>query len=251
MVIVSFVLAPDMVPDEANKALQLVPVKTKLISRLVDHFQLPEHSNESCSYSDATKSPQGSTLKTGLAFFYCLRSVDERRIPENILASVVKQLATQDDLSFSALLRIYSKKEERGFLSTRLTIAECQGLIQDMSACFSRVIVILGALDECHEETRDELITAFNTLLDSGISIKILISSRPDPDIRAELGDKANRSISATDNAGDIMEYTRERLRKFQMSKKAVRHVKGGAPLIPAYLEERIVSTIQNKSEGM
>lgn len=151
----------------------------------------------------------------------------------------MKQLATQDDLSFSALLRIYSKKEERGFLSTQLTIAECQDLIQDMSACFSRVIVILDALDECHEETRDELVTAFNTLLDSGISIKIQISSRPDPDIRAELEDKANRSISATDNSGDIMEYTRERLREFQMSKKALRHVKGGIPLIPVDLEER------------
>ncbi|KAB5513358.1 hypothetical protein GE09DRAFT_632434 [Coniochaeta sp. 2T2.1] len=192
-----------------------------------------------------------SEPRSGLAWFYCLKSVEERRIPENILASIVKQLATQEDFSFAALLRVYSRKEERGFLSSRLTVLECQELIIGMAACFPSVVIVLDALDECHEETRGDLLEAFDDILEAGVPVKFLISSRPDPDIRMELDERLNRIISATDNAEDIMEYTRERLRQFQTSKKAIRHAKQGRVLIPLSLEEDIVRNIRERSDGM
>ena len=47
--------------------------------------------------------------KTGLDFFYCLQSVDARRISENVFASIAKQLAAQNELGLSALLGVYFK----------------------------------------------------------------------------------------------------------------------------------------------
>ena len=190
-------------------------------------------------------------LKTGLAFFYCLHSDGGRRISENIFASIVKQLAAHNELSFSALLGVYSNKESAGFLSAQLTLEECQHLIQDMSASYSRLVIILDALDECYADDQGEILAAFHTLIESGIPVKVLVSSRPNPDIRVELEEGVHRSILATDNSEDIMEYARHRLRKFQLSKRAIRHAKEGNPLIPCGLENKIVATIRKRSQGM
>jgi hypothetical protein len=117
-----------------------------------------------------------------------------------------------------------------------------------MTAYFSTVILIVDALDECHKKTRGSLISLFCSLIESGLPVKILISSRRDPDITADLRGKANVSISATKNGQDIMRFVRQKITQFRLfaSKDESRHL-----VINTELENMIIIKFLEKSQGM
>ncbi len=224
-----------------------------LVSKIIDHLL------ESPSVLDPATSAINATdplirryrRDAAVVFFYCLRADEERRKPENVLRSFVKQLALRNANSFLLLLTKFKEKEDRGFLSQTLSLQECQELLKEMAACFSTTLFVLDALDECHEESRGGILSTFNTLIEYGLPVKVLISSRRDDDIRLELSDKANISISATENGDDIMRFVRQRIYEFQQSPKAISKAGKGQVLIPPELEDRIVKEFLQKSGGM
>jgi hypothetical protein len=228
--------------------------KTKLVSRIIDHY-FDVISRETSPNSDLASEIQPSlhleSRNQALAFFYCLRIEEERRKPEKIFCSFVKQIAQQTATSLAPLLLKYKEKGRRGFLSDSLGISECQSLLAEMTVNFSDTFLVLDALDECQEGSRGTIIAALNDLVEQGLPIKILISSRRNDDTKAELSDRANISISATDNGDDIIRFVRQRISEFQRPKKAVAKAKRGKPTIPLELEEKVVSIFLQKSEGM
>jgi len=153
------------------------------VTSIVDHFlpqrpQVetaglhPRHESDDDARSGAgeQRSPTAdstSTSKRALAYFYCRRAEVERRKPENILRSFLKQLALSKGRSLATLHTKYMEKKRQGFLSNSLSLTECQELLIKMISQYSKTILILDALDECEEYSRYNFMEVLSRLVGS------------------------------------------------------------------------------------
>lgn len=147
----------------------------------------------------------------GRAYFYCNYKEDHRRDPASILRSLVKQLCQgSPDGSFSErALSIYMKRKEDGNMKSLLSIVEAQDLLIELSAGFKSTTILIDALDECHEETRAQLLDVLEHILSLTElnPIKIFVTGRNDGDLRTRLEKFGNIFIQERDNASDIELY--------------------------------------------
>jgi hypothetical protein len=235
--------------------------KTKLVSSIVDHFLQLHDTTKRHDLDDEKDLPSGplDALKimlperptipdTSFAFFYCRRTQEERRSPENVLCSYLKQLALAHEKALALLRGKYLEKKRGGFLSNTLGLVEGQELLAKMVKLRSQTILVLDALDECREDSRHNLITVLNELIDRGLKVKVIISSRRDDDITAEFEDKINFNISATDNGGDIMSFVRGKIEQYRNSRTMKRRINS---VISKELEQKIIDVFLDKSNGM
>ena len=137
--------------------------------------------------------PDSNTSST--AFFYCARSTaePERAKPAEIMGALLRQLAgSKTDLPIKApVAKEYETRrrnaEEDCSMLKKLTVQDCTRLISELTKDQSATI-ILDALDECEENTRHELLEAFDEIIcNSGEVVKVLVSSRDDIDIVSSL----------------------------------------------------------------
>ena len=184
---------------------------------------------------------------TGFAYFYCNRYEEHRRRSNVVLQSYVKQLASSFcDQIHSSLIKIYEAKEHPGFASASLSHTEATVLLSELIGSFSRSILILDALDECHENERTILIELFDELINTLLAVTIIVSSRRDDDITRQLRKEANIGIEAIDNHDDIRTYVEE-----EMSKDAQRRERLAIRPISSTLRNDISKTLTEKSQGM
>lgn len=182
-----------------------------------------------------------------LAYFYCNRAEDQRRLAKSVFQSFVKQLGViQQTKLHTDLVKEYERKEYSGFASSSFTIKECVALLKNILLSLPTTTLILDALDECHEFDRAEIISAFNQLIGAVPCLKVLISSRRNDDIKRQLRKEANVGIEARNNERDIRrfvyaEIVKEYQRREQLDMKEI------SPLVLG----QIVNTLYEKSEGM
>ena len=138
----------------------------------------------------------------------------------------------------------YEKKKASGFATSQLSYEEALEHLQVLTQSPSQTFLILDALDECEESTRTKLVQNLQALLPRcDHPIRIFISSRPNPDIKAELHEGLNRSIEATDNCDDIRRYIDDTITKpdapdFWRTK------------ISSDLRQHVFGTLTEKAEG-
>lgn len=198
--------------------------KTTLVTRIIDHM----------------KSEQHPTLLAHipLAYFYCKKGELGRNKPVDALRSYVRQLASQVPDAFAILYREYTKKEPEGFSSNKLSTVEYEVMLKEIVAFNPDTILILDALDECSEYSA--LVQTFLSLVSSGLTAKILISSRREEVIKRMLSTRKTISIGANDNEDDIRTYV---LNSIKTHKTVL--------AIPPNLQDEISKTFQEKSKGM
>ena len=129
------------------------------------------------------------------AFFYCARSTaePERAKPTEIMGALLRQLAgSKTDLPIKIpVAEEYEtrrrKAEEDCSMLKKLTVQDCTRLIVELTKD-QPATIILDALDECEENTRHELLEAFDEIIcNSGEVVRVLVSSRDDIDIVSSL----------------------------------------------------------------
>ena len=156
---------------------------------------------------DLGEGPQGEEL----AYFYCDRNQPDRQSHEQILRSFVRQLSThrESDMNPSCIDKCYAEKENLGFALPSITFQECSALVRELVRAYTKVTLVLDALDECDRSTRHILINEIDKLVSdsASCSIKVFISSRPDKDIKHRFQAGPNVCISATDNGADIKKF--------------------------------------------
>jgi len=180
-----------------------------------------------------------------LAYFYCDRNESARRDPELILSSFARQLSLSrnGDAIQHSLVQLYYQKRKTGFASGKLKIEESRDILLQLVRTYPQTTLVLDALDECHKETRTQLVDILDTLVaQSPKPVKIFISSRPDQDIKHRFGRGPNVHIKATDNRDDIAKFVNDKLNNspeyWQSS-------------INRDLKKEICETLVDKSEGM
>ncbi|KAM5354438.1 hypothetical protein ACJ41O_001087 [Fusarium nematophilum] len=180
--------------------------KSFLSSKVIDHYQFdPSNPGQSTAQHDE-----------GFAFFYCDRSDLARRKLHSILRSYIRQLSVTPRHPESIHQAPYNLYEKGGNIQAGITADDCKKMLVEIVNTYPRTTLVLDALDECDEETRQDLIGVFGYLIDhSERVLKIFIASRPEHDIREHMKVfEPVAHIDTTDNRGDIKKFVRQRISK-------------------------------------
>lgn len=176
----------------------------------------------------------------GFAYFYCYRNDEERRQPQSILSSLVRQFASpvgrRGEIHQGA--RDLAKKLQDECLD--MDVQMSKDLLVDLVTSYQSSTIVLDALDECDDDTRGQLMDCLTFLMRQSLNVKIFISSRMDHDIERHFRSQPMIMIQATDNKGDIEAFIRERLASDAAWKDA-----------KLELREEITTTLIDKSKGM
>lgn len=103
----------------------------------------------------------------------------------------------------------YEQKKLAASPPATLSLKESKDLIRKLvQDDYSSVTIVIDALDECNSKTRSEFFWFLEELSKfSGTVLKILVSSRNEPDILEVFGDSDNLYIDASNNAKDIRHF--------------------------------------------
>jgi len=147
-----------------------------------------------------TRSRNDPTI--GVAYIYCnFRQKDDQKI-ENLLASLLKQLARSR--SFPGSVKdLYDRHKE---MQTKPSIDEISKALQSVSAMYSKVFIVIDALDECQASNGclSKLLSHIFSLQANTV-INFFATSRPIPDIDGEFKKCLRREILAINE--DVRRY--------------------------------------------
>ncbi|KAI9148367.1 26S proteasome non-ATPase regulatory subunit [Paramyrothecium foliicola] len=128
---------------------------------------------------------------SGLAYIYFTYKDAELQTPVNIIASILQQLISQSPADAHSLVNLHAQHVGE---NTRPSVGEIVSLLQDVFRRFSKVYVIVDALDECSDVDDARPLPDLEKLLDDAIHIEVEASPT---DIENYLGQRleSTRSI--------------------------------------------------------
>ena len=176
------------------------------------------------------------TDSIGVAYIYCDYLKYREQSPIHLVGSLLKQLADQQNPT-SVSLRSYCHEHRSS--NTDPTPKRAFEFLKDECESWSRVFIIVDALDECSEKdaTRQRLIEGLLSLQGSN-RINILVTTRPIPSILCEFEVWEHLVIRA--NSADIQNYLLGQMNRF--SKRVV---------VGKHLQAQIISAIIDAADGM
>ncbi|KAK3367661.1 hypothetical protein B0H63DRAFT_504525 [Podospora didyma] len=177
----------------------------------------------------------------GIAYLYCNFHRKAEQTTEGLLASLLKQLAQQRPSLPDPVKSLYEKHWKR---QTRPSIEEISTSLQSVASAYSRVFVVVDALDECQvsEGCCSRLLSEIFALQASKCEANIFATARPVLEITTKFDESPSVEIRADDE--DVKRYIEE-------------HIKHKMPrlqeLIQARpeLENNIKASITNSTKGM
>ncbi|GFN18713.1 hypothetical protein AtubIFM55763_007650 [Aspergillus tubingensis] len=202
--------------------------KSFLTSMVIDHLLETREPNE------------------GLAFYYCERRGQSFQLSGDVIRSLLRQLACPPEKeSPSIKIRkdvqsLFAKMKDQ---ETEPDIETCTQYLRQSVDQYSRITVVLDALDECDKESRHELFKIISLLLtQSEYSVRVFVSARPEPDIMACF---EGFPVIYTDNPGvekDIRSFIRNRITYLWDNKWTS---------ISKEVQTETIDTLTEKSNGM
>lgn len=170
----------------------------------------------------------------GIAYLYCnFRRKDEQKV-QDLLASILKQLSEDRSSLPDSVKFLYDKYREK---QTRPSVDEISKTLQSVASIYSRIIIIIDALDECQVSDRCR-----KTFLEEIFSLqakteaKLFATSRFIPDITEKFNGSITLEIRAHDD--DVRQYLDGRISQ------------SGLNLLETYREE-IKNEITKAVDGM
>ena len=187
---------------------------------------------------DLTKGGINYTSKTGkFLFFYCDFRLSATTSAHGVYGSLLSQLLDSNgDDDLPPDLKDYFEKNKstpppEGFLKEQL-------MIQIRRA--GPIKILVDALDECVPAARIPVLETLMAIHETG-SVSLLITSRPDADIKFILKEVPTVCINAAVNSHDIKLYVTE---ECDRNVKLKRKLKGSTKL-------EVISTITSQANGM
>ncbi|KAH8672254.1 hypothetical protein BGZ61DRAFT_362600 [Ilyonectria robusta] len=124
------------------------------------------------------RSTNNSRLGLGFIFFRISDSGDQRA-EGHFFLTLLKQLAQHQTMTPQALQDLYDTHRTTGL---RPSVPDILAVLQSVARLYDRVFFVIDALDECPNDSREELLSAMS-VLQSGVGVNFFATSRRDEDI--------------------------------------------------------------------
>lgn len=181
----------------------------------------------------------------GVAYLYCDFRRQGEQTSEDLLASLLKQLAQDRPSLPDSVKSLYDQHKNKG---TRPTLGDISRALQWVADLYSRVFVVIDALDECQVSGGCRsafLLQIFS--LQANRSASVLATSRPIQEIENEFVKRSMiLRISATDE--DVETYLDGRMPELPLLKEDNKDVSNEAK---EKLKEEIKANIIDVVSGM
>jgi NACHT domain len=139
----------------------------------------------------------------GIAYLYCNFRRQQEQKPEDLLTSILKQLVLEQPSILENVKSLYKRHKIK---RTRPSFEEISKVLYSVVADFSKVFIIIDALDECQVSNRGRrrvLSEIFN--IQAKTSVNLFATSRFIPEIIKEFKGSVSLEIRASDN--DVQKY--------------------------------------------
>lgn len=158
--------------------------KTILVSTVIDHLRA------------------SLDLDMGLGFIYCDYKRQKAQTPKNLLGGLLKQFSQERPSICDGLRSLYERKKEP-------SLDEIAPALRTSTGTFSKVFIIVDALDECSEIGGDRK-TILEELGVLSNMANIMITSRPHVNVEEYFQSIQNLEIVASDH--DVRRYVEARI---------------------------------------
>lgn len=144
-----------------------------------------------------------------VSYIYFNYKEQKQQKPIQILASLVKQLASQTSQLPSYIVDLHTRLTKE---TKQPTEQELYSALVSTLKSFGRVFFVFDALDECHQTNqRATLLPLFHCMVGENPSIRIFLTSRQHPeDIQASFEKSAKVELRANDE--DIKLYIQQKI---------------------------------------
>ncbi|KAJ7576491.1 ankyrin repeat-containing domain protein [Mycena floridula] len=195
--------------------------KTMLVSTAVDHLK-----NEI------------GRPDVGVACIFFDYKTSSSQSVTDIFGSVIRQLLIDCSDIPNSLKSLHTSFQSRKSRTTSLDAMAAA--LQSQIQLYSRVYLVVDALDECSVDIRDDFTSTIRSLTESG-HLSVLITSRDIPTIAQEFTNETRFDVRAHDD--DVLSYIRYRIRRESRLKTMIKR--------DATLEPEIVTRVTKKAAGM
>ena len=172
-----------------------------------------------------------------IAYFYCNHKNEMDQPAKETIASLAKQVADRKSNVPQSLAQLYQRYLDNKSFSP--TLEHCLTLLQSLTASFTRVIILVDALDECASEKNRRLI--ISSLQRLHIT-KVLITSRVPgcQDITDMFTKNKVPRLDIQATKSDLERYVRMEL---ESNRRRL-------DFIPLDLKENIISRVAGNADG-
>ena len=187
-------------------------------SKVVDHLQQEYHHQN-----------------VAVLCIYC--SYSARHTHQDLLASLLKQLAQKRPVISEAINKLYDSHSRKG---TPVTFSEIMQELKSELQTYNRVYIVIDALDECPRKTRETLLQNLQSLLGTPGTVNLMITARPNTIIK-EVQKTQHLEIRADD--ADVRRYVQGRINHSSDLQELVKP--------DSELEAMVIETLTSKANGM
>ncbi|CUA74504.1 putative WD repeat-containing protein alr3466 [Nostoc sp, PCC 7120] [Rhizoctonia solani] len=157
------------------------------------------------------------------ASFFCSRTIQECRQVKNIIPTIAYQLARASMPFRSALVRTLESTPDAPTLALNVQYRKliAEPLLEVEESLEQGFIVVIDALDECENEESLGQVLDLLVLSELNLSIRFLVSSRPEREIHARLAINARLVLHDLDSGSvksDIEAYMRDKLKNIPLT---------------------------------
>jgi hypothetical protein len=168
--------------------------------------------------------------KVAIAFLYFNYKEQVRQTVSNLIGSLLKQIVQYRVRISDSIKSLYEHCEGR----TRPTLNDLMKALKAEISPYTKVFIIVDALDECSEETREYLLRAFQSLAGT---VNLLFTSRNLPSIARYFEGTKRLDICPSDE--DLRAYVEAR---FNQSRFGLRRLD---------VRETVVNRVVQRAQGM
>ena len=144
----------------------------------------------------------------GTGYFYIRYNDSASHRPQNVLGSLIAQLASQNSSALAKVMEFYKKHVEQTYPATVPEENDLTDLVIEISQYFTSTYIMIDGLDECghaFDRDRERLINIIADLhVDAKRSIRTLIFSRDERDIRKWFEHTQFQVVSIVETPADL-----------------------------------------------
>lgn len=190
---------------------------------------------------ETIKSKLVGQTSEGLAYFYCDYKDSATQQATNIMRSLVKHAAVQNERSCRDLQQFLERHKQHGTLDSAPSLSNLTGLLVKMISHYDCFYIVVDAIDECPDDHRHEVLGILRDLSTDAVNARLIYTSREEIDIKKAFTEFKRVRIAA--NISDLELYVESEI--------GVRVSSGRLIITHSEVKDKIIDTLVHGADGM